>query len=126
MLMPENGRTYYDKDGKAITREQWSVYQNAATYRHLRTTQVTSAADPHQSFLVCTTWMGYDLSPRWLGAPVIFETLVFDHEIAVQDIHSRWYGTTSDAELGHQQVVHELTGPMNEPLVSDIHYRNPT
>lgn len=109
---PKTGEKYmyYDRDGKGIKNTLvWArkfempgrkiVKQNYLFKGHV---------------LVSTIWMGLDHSFTQVGAPLIFETMVFykwkSGSLANESDQLRWT-TESQARLGHKEAVKEWSKP---------------
>ena len=69
---------------------------------------------------VSTVFMGLDHNWRGVGAPILFETMVFDHSVNDED---RWveiegyfarYSTFDEAERGHQEIVARVRAALDD------------
>ena len=89
---------YFDKDGTAITRDEWAERLNPE-YQRVELTKVGDAT-------ISTVWLGLNHN-YGDGAPLIFETLVFDGAL---DGNMMRYATIDEAREGHQQMVNEVMG----------------
>jgi len=86
---------YYDKEGKKITSEEWSILLNDDDYKRLFYTS-TPAGD------VSTVWVGLGYGEE----PEIFET-------AVMPVDGSWdvvitFSSIEDAENAHREAINKL------------------
>lgn len=111
--------TYYDRDGVPLDSAGWARLLNDAVYRRVARTKVVDGAAPDKAFDVSTVWHGFDHNFYGVGAPVIFETMVFA-EGSMLDLGCRRYCTEAEARAGHTQMVVETTQGLTDPLVIDV------
>lgn len=89
---------YYDKDGNIIPFDDWSKLYTGEYKRVAETTL------PDGTW-ISTVWLGIDYS-FGMGAPVIFETMVFEKDADSADERDMdRYSTLAEAEQGHQRMV---------------------
>lgn len=89
---------YYDRDGLPIANvTEWSELRNRAGIRVARTDVGASC--------VSTVWLGLDCNFTGIGAPVIFETMIFG---GPSDEYQERYTTELDAMRGHLRIVETL------------------
>lgn len=86
---------YYDRWGLPIDRDEWATRFEDDDYKRVGDTLID------KRWRVSTIWLGLDHGYGYMdGAPLIFETCVFDHhDIREVDI---W---------GHHDVYHQSYGP---------------
>jgi hypothetical protein len=90
---------YFDIAGLPISLEYWAILFEDTEYR-------TVGRWENDEILISTVWMGLDA-----GHGLIFETMVFSAEGEV--IQSR-YRTFEEAQRGHIETVHAVTGLITE------------
>ncbi len=92
MLKP----TYYDRDGKEITQEEWGSLTQDKSYKTIGSFQVLANGE---KISVSTSWIGadYDGTQKRL-----YETMVFNGR---NNGLTRFYATELEAMLGHHDVV---------------------
>jgi len=92
--------SYYDRQGNPLTMEEWV---------QLHSGDKTVAKTQVGEYLVSTVWLGLDHSFSGAGAPLIFETMVFDQTPGTprkwSDELLERYPTEAAALAGHDQVV---------------------
>ena len=100
---------YYNKDGGAITLEQWGKLVGDQDYR------VIARSDLPNGIYVSTIWLGidhrigrYDYSQR---DPIIFESMAFapippDSPLKLgRELDQKRYATLRQAKAGHNRMV---------------------
>lgn len=100
------GVGWYDRDGKAIGLEAWSMLHASFDYRLVAKTQVGA-------YEVSTVWLGMDHG-FGDGPPVIFETMVFATVAGPYDLDCWRYSTEQQAREGHEEVVLLLRATVEE------------
>lgn len=88
---------YYDRDGTALTLDQWSLAFSKEKQR--------VAADSVGDYRVSTVWLGLD-HQYGDGPPLIFETMIFGGDYT--DLYCERYATEAEAQAGHAAVVSRL------------------
>lgn len=101
--------TYYDRQGKPITMQQWCALINDPTYQTVKHSRGVGK-------MVSTIWLGLDHG--WgSGQPVIFETMVFplnEHgEMIPEEIASDRYCTEEEALKGHEEMCLSYIRPLD-------------
>ncbi len=91
---------YVDKDGLPIALEYWATLLDDAEYRVVGLWE-------HDDLRVSTVWLGIDCG---LYSP-IFETMVFSK---AGEVISGRYRTLEEAQRGHIETVHAITGLITE------------
>lgn len=90
---------YYDRDGNAISMEEWSRLFADGDYKRVARTEI-------DGYDVSTVWLGLDYN-FGCGAPLFFETMVFT-QIEDGAYENNWcdrYSTYEAAITGHEEVV---------------------
>jgi hypothetical protein len=87
---------FYDRDGSPIGLLAWTELFEDRSYQRV-------AEDVVGPYRVSTVWLGADHNFGGVGAPLIFETMVFGEGEADEETH-RWC-TEAEAVAGHEQVV---------------------
>jgi len=102
---------FYYRDGSPITQGA-SDDENMYIWGHLhcnpryKRVAETILAD---GTWISTVWLG--LNHNYLpGPPLIFETMVFESEISLNDLEQVRYSTLAEAEAGHAAMVIEWEG----------------
>jgi hypothetical protein len=94
------GDGYYDRQGHAITLEDFAAKHGDSAYKFVAQVKVKSA-----DCEISTVWLGSDHSIP--GGPLeIFESLVFGGGF---DQHQVRYATEAEALAGHQQLIEQVT-----------------
>jgi hypothetical protein len=96
----EGDLPYYDREGKQITREEYSATWTPENKRVLLTHV------PEKGIWVSTVWLGLDHS-FGDGPPLIFETMVYDEE-GKFGWHQERYPTEEEARDGHWSAVEDV------------------
>jgi len=94
------GIGHYDKDGKAISMEQWAALIGDHDYSRVA---LTSGCGRQ----VSTVWLGLDHSFGSGGPPIIFESMVFavnGEDISGDEIDQVRYATLEEALEGHERL----------------------
>jgi hypothetical protein len=91
---------YYDRQGKPTDEEDWSVKFRDADYRRVASTVLADGK------WVSTVWFGLDPGDD-SGAPLIFETNVFDSQDGARRscLQCKQYSTEGEALAGHKRLV---------------------
>ena len=98
---------YLDKNGKPITREEWSALFGNMAYKRI-------AHDPIPGGHLSTVWLGLNHAVGE-GPPLIFESLTF---WSGEEVMQR-YSTLEEAAAGHAELLERLHKPptgWTEPL----------
>lgn len=88
---------YYDKRGKAISREKWRALFENFGYRKIGQYEINKVQ-------VSTVWLGLDHGYR-STKPIIFETMVFG---GLYDQEQERYATLAEAQAGHARWVKKV------------------
>jgi hypothetical protein len=93
-------RAYYDRQGKPMDHDDWADKLRHAEYRRVASTVLANG------MLVSTTWFGLDCGDN-SGAPLIFETNVYDSEDEERRscVQCKQYSTEQEALAGHKRSV---------------------
>lgn len=89
---------FYDRDGKEITQDAWSILHRQSKYKFIKQTRATDGK------FISTVWLGTDHNYLDDGNPIIFETMVFEAGGGV-DLACQRYETEEEALLGHDNLV---------------------
>lgn len=92
MLKP----TYYDRDGKEITQEEWMSLTDTKSYKTIGHFEVLANGE---RISVSTAWIGADYDGT---GQRLYETMVFNGR---NNGLTRFYDTELSAMLGHHDVV---------------------
>lgn len=92
---------YYDKKGEPLTRDAFVVLRQTAETDYWRVA-LTENVGP-MNVRVSTVWLGIDHN-FGIGAPLIFETMVF-HPRDSSELECRRWATEHDARIGHEECV---------------------
>lgn len=113
--MNPDASEYYDRQGEAITYEEWRDLWRDRPYR--RVAEDTLILEGF-SVYVSTVWLGLDHGWGDSSRPIIFETMTFpDGDAGPLDDWCQRYCTEEEAEAGHKRVVDALKeGRLREPL----------
>lgn len=128
-MSPEELVRYFDREGRPITREQWSNASEDRKYKVLK--QETVGV-----YWISTVWLGLNHNHSGRGRPQIFETMVFEQgpsdretrEIyqglrtltdtedefgysAWRDLECERYATEAEALEGHARIVAKWSQP---------------
>ncbi len=107
---------YYKRDGTEITFDEWTAYMyetgDQDAWQKLKRIAETTVGD----WWISTVYLGMNHAIGG-GPPLIFETMIFPTEAAVQDTdESRWgerwqdrYSTEEQAIAGHAATVEAVT-----------------
>lgn len=91
---------YYDRSGKRISLHQWGDLMQDDEYRRVALDLI------EDRWSVSTVWLGLDHRFFDDGAPLIFETMVFDKgSPSYRDSEQRRYTTEEQARAGHAEMV---------------------
>jgi hypothetical protein len=104
----------YDKEGRAISLGTWTVLFEDNDYR------VVKVTDTQEDHTVSTVWIGM-ASGQGPSGPVIFETMVFDHEGKALEVYK--YATEDEARRNHTYLV-DLHGGLKRRSQNTIRHRN--
>lgn len=107
---------HYDRNGVVIGLLAWGQLFANADYKRVARTTVTDTADPAKTYDVSTIWIGVD--HNWgVGAPLIFETMVFGEG---SDVFARdRYSTEPQAREGHTAMVITVSATLTDPVAMD-------
>lgn len=95
----------YDREGQRISMARWTELFEDPDYRVVAQELVADR------WWVSTVWLGLDHGFDMTAAPIIFETMVFDHgrdaegAARFHDLEQERYSTETDARLGHERMV---------------------
>lgn len=90
---------FYDQAGRPMTQAAWEEAFARTEARIIR--QETVGYGPNRKW-VSTVWLGLDHRAGRPGPPLIFETMVFQHDHALAQ---QRYATNAEAVAGHQAMV---------------------
>ena len=93
--------TYYDRQGDPMTMEEWGRKHADFSYKVIKQESVSG-------HLVSTVWMGIDHRFTEKGAPLIFETMIFDQREDADSFSEDYcerYSTEDAALAGHDQAL---------------------
>lgn len=96
------GPGYYDREGNPLSLNEWGEKMQDDEYRTVAKTELGN------DVLVSTVWLGLDHNFWPGGAPLIFETMIFDHHGNPQ--YQDRYTTEVQAVAGHDQAVQAAKG----------------
>ena len=104
---------HYDKEGKTMSLAEWALRFEDKDYRAIRTT------DAQEDCTISTVWLGL---PHGMGpnGPLIFETMVFDHEGEEMEVYR--YATEEEAIRNHEYLV-DVHGGLKRKSESNIRHR---
>jgi hypothetical protein len=97
------GLELYDRSGKPMTSEEYSVKHRDMNYKVVEQTELPNGK------WVSTVWLGMD-HRCGEGPPIIFETLVFpskDGPLIEED--GERYETESEAQAGHKRYCEQYS-----------------
>ena len=89
--------THYDREGKAITTEEWAALWEDKDYQQVLQTHLPDGTH------ISTVWLGIDHN-YGSGPPIIFETMIFSPD-EEQDEQQWRYATEAEARRGHWHAV---------------------
>lgn len=93
-----NGKPYYlDKDLTPLSRRAWGERYSDQAYKRIDATSIGA-------YWVSTVWLGLDHQLWPDGPPLIFETMVFEHDDIGRDLDMRRYTYEWQARLGHAEI----------------------
>ena len=108
---------YYDKEGNPIDLMKWADLMQNEDYKIIKQEQVGK-------YFVSTIWLGLDHNLWSSGAPIIFETMIFNKSNKeVQDplhLNLARYSTIQEALEGHKEMVDLCTKILEGKLVSQV------
>ncbi len=87
----------YDRDGRALSLEEWARLSSDRTYARIAYTQVGHLE-------VSTVWLGIDHGFGWTERPLIFETMILGATDSEDDYQARW-STEQEALDGHSEAA---------------------
>jgi len=87
--------SYYDRNGRELSTEEWSRLFSDAQYRRV-------ALDETPNGKVSTVWLGLDHAFSERAMPLIFETMVFGGPL---DGECERYAFEEDAVAGHAAML---------------------
>lgn len=94
----------YNRQGKAISAEVWSVLHSDWDYKIVKRTET-------KNLRISSVWLGMDYNWTGKGGPIIFETMVFnldDNGVMLDDIWCERHRTLEETEEAHDRIVHEV------------------
>jgi len=89
-----------DKSVSLCSAEEWSDQYEEMS----RTKTKHVAKDLIDNKRISTVWLGLN-NNFWDGAPLVFETMVFNSEDSRYEIYCDRYSTWKEAEEGHQKAI---------------------
>ena len=99
------GLALYNKQGNAITMEEWPELLRDENYKIVAQTNVADG------IFVSTVWLGLDHNFRG-GRPLIFETMAFSRE--GESMYCERYSTLAQAEKGHRRLLRQIERRLRE------------
>ena len=102
---------HYDRHGRPITLEEWLALVGDLEGKRVATDDVVTPAG--RLLWVSTVWLGIDYNYGPSGPPIIFETMVFEHDMTGVDCQR--YATEAQALAGHQAIVHAALEGLLDP-----------
>jgi hypothetical protein len=94
---------YYDRQGRPLTREEFCTsFENREALEAARRVAETTLLNGRW---VSTVWIGIDMNFGTTGAPLIFETMVFESSHDLRELDVDRYSTEADALAGHARLV---------------------
>lgn len=95
---------YYDRAGKPITIDEYAeLLKGCAEYSRVARTKCGTVT-------VSTVWLGINHNFMDAGAPIIFESMLFDSDEGDRDGECVRYCTEAEALEGHAALVASLGG----------------
>lgn len=97
---------YYDRSGNPISFRDWARLdawdreKNEHRYKVVKQEYV-------EHYWISTVWLGLDHS-YIDGPPLIFETMVFNHDTNESDLDCERYSTEQQAIEGHARIVEKV------------------
>ena len=93
------GPRYYAVNGRPMAMMEWAIV--FSNYRHIGEDYLRIRG---HTLRVSTVWLGLDHNWNPNGPPLIFETMVFEHDLIFEDLMCR-YSTLAQAQRGHHLMV---------------------
>ena len=91
---------YYDRKGLRITLEEFSKLCKDLDYKRVKQEHVGN-------YWISTVWLG--MNHTWgSGAPLIFETMVFEGDNIAEETDMERYTTEEEALAGHELFVQKF------------------
>jgi hypothetical protein len=90
---------YFDRDGKALTEEEWQEKVTDIEYQRVGVFETLANGE---KISVATIWLGMNQSFVPTEDPIIFETMVFGGR---NNGLSKRYSTELEALVGHNEIV---------------------
>ena len=110
---------WYNRDGEVIDVLAANRLLGDPDYKRIGLTEITSASDDTVKHLVSTVWLGLDHS-HTDGAPIIFESMVFDDGDTSREEWARRYSTEAEALEGHAEVVTVVAATIQDEVITDL------
>lgn len=112
---------YYDKDGNEIDLRRWSILFSDRRYQVVKQTEVGS-------FTISTVWLGIDHGFGRSEKPIIFETMIFNHDKDDRDfLHEQHRYASLDSALAHHEelvvqarLLEEFMPPRRDSFLSRL------
>lgn len=119
------GEVYYDRTGDPIGLDQWHEHYLDPEYRRVALTALLDPADLGEMTYVYTMWLGIDQNfllghSHEPSAPLIYETLVNNHQGGGADNVVERYSCEQDALAGHRRQVDERSADVADVIVADL------
>lgn len=112
--------TYYDRQCRPVTDEQFVGLDDDPHYRQVAAHRVYSLTRPDQVAWVSTIWRGRD-DVEVAGLPDrIFATEVFSEAVMDIDGCEQWHETERRALDGHRDIVTWVCDQFECPMVEDV------
>jgi hypothetical protein len=108
---------YYDKQGRAISRERWADLAETPEYKIVRQHRLSEAV------MVSTVWLGLDHSFQRGSTPIIFETMSFEDMLGagMQEREFKRYSTERAAIIGHARILRRVAKRQGFPCPREAH-----
>jgi hypothetical protein len=110
---------YYDRQGQPMAMLDWARKLEDTDYRIVAQHWI-------RGWMVSTVWLGINHRFGGDGAPVIFETMIFqpgdespDGRVSSEDYCDR-YCTEAAAQAGHDQAIASLREKLGDDAMADI------
>jgi hypothetical protein len=110
---------WYNRDGEIIDTLAANRLLGDPDYKRVALTEITSASDSSVHHRVSTVWLGLDHSHTG-GAPIIFETMVFEGGDTAQEEWARRYSTEAEAEAGHAEIVTVIAATVADEVITHL------
>ena len=97
------GFGYYDRQGYSMPANEWAESFGKQSYKRVAETTLPDGK------WVSTVWLGLDHRFGDDGLPLIFETMVFNSKVTMQELDVARYSTEAEAIAGHAERVKTWT-----------------